>query len=242
MISPNAGKPTTPEMLVNVPKLITAYYSDKPDVSLPEERVAFGTSGHRGSAFKRAFNENHILAVTQAICEYRAQQKITGPLYIGIDTHALSEPAFASALEVLAANEVNVMIDSRDGYTPTPAVSLAILDYNKGRKSGLADGIVITPSHNPPSDGGFKYNPPNGGPAGTDITSWVQNRANEILADNMKGVKRINFRAALAASTTQKFDFTGLYVKEIRSAINIDAIQSSGLRAAVDPLGGAGVA
>ncbi len=242
MLSPLAGKPATDEMLVNVPRLVTTYYTDKPDVSQPSERVAFGTSGHRGSSLNRAFNEEHILAISQAICLYRQENGINGPLYLGIDTHALSEPAFASALEVLAANEVNVMIDQDLGFTPTPAISLAILQYNKGRKSGLADGIVITPSHNPPQDGGFKYNPPSGGPADTNITGWVEKKANEIIAAGMKGVKRVPFRQAMTASTTHRFDYVGLYVKELASVIDMDAIAKSGIKAAVDPLGGAGIA
>lgn len=242
MLSPFAGKPAPIDMLVNVPRLVTTYFSEKPDVSIPAERVAFGTSGHRGSAFKRAFNEEHILAITQAICLYRQEQGINGPLYLGIDTHALSEPAFATAMEVLAANEVNVMVDSQLGFTPTPAISLAILTYNRGRKSGLADGIVITPSHNPPQDGGFKYNPANGGPADTNITAWVEQKANEFLANKLQGVKRVSFRQAMAASTTHKFDFVDLYVKELKSVVDLDAIASSGLKAGVDPLGGAGVA
>ncbi len=242
MLSPLAGQPVKPEMLVNVPKLITAYYVDKPDVSLPAERVAFGTSGHRGSAFKKAFNEEHILAITQAICLYRKEQGFTGPLYMGIDTHALSEPAFASALSVLAANDVTVMIDSAGGYTPTPAISLAILNYNKGRKSGFADGIVITPSHNPPADGGFKYNPPSGGPADTNITLWVENKANEFLANGLKGVNRVSFSAAMAASTTQRFDYARLYIEELQSVLDLDAIRSASIKCGVDPLGGAGVA
>lgn len=242
MLSPFAGKPVQPDMLVNVPKLITSYYEDKPDVSEPTERVAFGTSGHRGSAFKRAFNEDHILAITQAICLYRKEQGYTGPLYLGIDTHALSEPAFASALTVLAANDVNVMIDNAGGYTPTPSVSLAILTYNKGKKSGLADGIVITPSHNPPEDGGFKYNPPSGGPADTNITGWIEKKANEFLANGLKDVKTVSFKAALKASTTQEFDFGKLYVDELTSVIDIDAIRGAKIKAGVDPLGGAGVA
>jgi phosphoglucomutase len=242
MLSPFAGKPVQPDMLVNVPKLITSYYEDKPDVSDPAERVAFGTSGHRGSAFKKAFNEDHILAITQAICLYRKEQGYTGPLYLGIDTHALSEPAFASALSVLAANDVNVMIDSFGGYTPTPSISLAILNYNKGKKSGLADGIVITPSHNPPEDGGFKYNPPSGGPADTNITGWIEKKANEFLANGLKDVKTISFKAALKASTTQEFDFGKLYIDELTSVIDIDAIRGAKIKAAVDPLGGAGVA
>jgi len=241
MNSPLAGKPAPRELLVNVPRLITTYYSEKPDVNVSTERVAFGTSGHRGSAFNRAFNEEHILAITQAICLYRRDQGITGPLYLGIDTHALSEPAFASAMEVLAANEVNVMIDSELGYTPTPAISLAILTYNKGRTSGLADGIVITPSHNPPQDGGFKYNPPNGGPADTNVTAWIEKKANEFLGKDLAGVKRVGYRQAMAAETTHKFDYTTLYVSELASVIDLSAIQKSGIKAGVDPLGGAGV-
>lgn len=241
MLSPFAGKPVQPNMLVNVPKLITSYYQDKPDVSIPGERVAFGTSGHRGSAFKKAFNEDHIWAITQAICDYRKEQGYTGPLYLGIDTHALSEPAFASALCVLAANDVTVMVDSYGGYTPTPSISLAILMYNKGRTSGLADGIVITPSHNPPEDGGFKYNPPSGGPADTNITGWIEKKANEFLANGLKGVKSISLRAAQKASTTQEFDFGKLYIDELTSVVDIDAIRAASLKGAVDPLGGAGV-
>ncbi len=242
MLSEFAGKPARPEMLVNIAKLVTAYFSDLPDVSVAEQRVAFGTSGHRGSAFKRSFNEQHILAVTQAICEYRHANKINGPLYLGIDTHALSEPAFVSALEVLAANEVNVMIDSERGYTPTPAVSLAILEYNKGRSSGLADGIVVTPSHNPPQDGGFKYNPPNGGPADTNITAWVEDRANQILKDGLKDVKRISFERAMAAGTTHKFDFAKLYIDSLAKVVDMELIAKSNVHIGANPLGGAGVA
>jgi len=242
MLSPLAGKPAPDDLLVNVPRLLTSYYCDKPDVNVPAEQVAFGTSGHRGSAFKRAFNEDHILVITQAICVYRKENGIDGPLYLGIDTHALSEPAFASAMEVLAANDVNVMIDTDLGYTPTPAISLAILLYNKGRKSGFADGIVITPSHNPPQDGGFKYNPPSGGPADTNITDWMQKKANEYLANGLMDVKRMDFRQALKASTTHKFNYIDMYVKELDSVIDIKAIQNSGIKAGVDPLGGAGVA
>lgn len=242
MLSPLAGKPAPDSLLVNVPRLLTSYYCDKPDVNVASEKVAFGTSGHRGSAFNRAFNEDHILAITQAICLYRKEQGIDGPLYLGIDTHALSEPAFASAMEVLAANEVNVMIDSELGYTPTPAISLAILQYNKGQKSGLADGIVITPSHNPPQDGGFKYNPPSGGPADTNVTDWMQKKANEFLANGLDGVKRIDYRQALVASTTHRFNYIEMYVKELESVIDINAIATSGIKAGVDPLGGAGVA
>lgn len=241
MLSPLAGKRVEHDKLVDVPKLITAYYTEKPDVTVAEEKVAFGTSGHRGSSLKNSFNEDHILATTQAICDYRKKNAINGPLYLGIDTHALSEPAMVSALQVLAANDVNVMIDSEGGYTPTPAISLAILTYNKGKKSGLADGIVITPSHNPPQDGGFKYNPPNGGPADTNITAWVENEANRLLKDGLKDVKMMSARAARKASTTNKFDYAELYVKELGTVIDLDAIKSSGMKAAVDPLGGAGV-
>ena len=202
-VSPFAGKPAEPAMLVNVPKLVTAYYTEVPDPAAPEQRVVFGTSGHRGSAFQKAFNERHILAISQAICLYRKQQKIDGPLFLGMDTHALSVPALASALEVLAANGVDVMIAEDDEYTPTPAVSHAILTYNRVRKTGLADGIVITPSHNPPHDGGFKYNTPNGGPAERVVTDWIEAKANEFLVNGMVAVKRIPFEKALRASTTQ---------------------------------------
>ncbi|MBY0356384.1 MAG: phosphoglucomutase (alpha-D-glucose-1,6-bisphosphate-dependent) [Candidatus Obscuribacterales bacterium] len=242
MINPNAGKPATADMLVNVAKLVAAYYSDQPDYAIVEQRVAFGTSGHRGSSFKHSFNENHILATSQAICDYRQTQGINGPLYLGIDTHALSEPAAISALEVLAANGVEVMLDSSDGYTPTPAVSLAIIEYNKGKKKGLADGIVITPSHNPPADGGFKYNPPNGGPADTDVTGWIENKANEYLKNNLNGVKRLPYAKALKAETTHRFDFIDLYVTELANIIDFDVIKASGITIGIDPLGGAGVA
>ncbi len=244
MLSPLAGKPAPDSLLVNVPRLLTSYYCDKPDVNVSSEKVAFGTSGHRGSAFNRAFNEDHILAITQAICLYRKEQGIDGPLYLGIDTHALSEPAFASAMEVLAANDVNVMVDAELGYTPTPVISLAILQYNKGRNTGknLADGIVITPSHNPPQDGGFKYNPPSGGPADTNVTDWMQKKANEFLANGLDGVKRVDYRQAMKAATTHRFNYIDMYVKELESVIDINAIKSSGIKAGVDPLGGAGVA
>ena len=242
MVNEFAGKPATPDMLVDVAKLVTAYFCEQPDVSIAEQRVAFGTSGHRGSSFKNSFNEEHILAVTQAICEYRNHNKITGPLYLGIDTHALSEPAFVTAMEVLAAHEVNVMIDSVRGYTPTPAISLAILHYNHGKTSGLADGIVITPSHNPPQDGGFKYNPPNGGPADTNITAWVEERANKILQGGMRDVKRIPFNKAINAATTHKFDYMKLYVDDLINVVDMDAIRESKVHIGVNPLGGAGVA
>ena len=240
-VSPFAGKPAEPSMLVNVPKLITAYYTEVPDPSVPEQRVAFGTSGHRGSAFEKAFNEWHILAISQAICLYRRQQKIDGPLFLGMDTHALSVPAFASALEVLAANGVEVMIAEEDEYTPTPVVSHAILTYNRGRKTGLADGIVITPSHNPPHDGGFKYNPPNGGPAERAVTDWIEAKANEFLENGLRGVKRIPFEKALRASTTHRHDYLNAYVSDLGSVIDMDAIRGAKISLGVDPLGGAGV-
>ena len=240
-ISPYAGKPAEPWMLVNVPKLISAYYTDIPDPSVPEQKVAFGTSGHRGSSLKNSFNEWHILAIAQAICLYRKQQKTDGPLFIGIDTHALSVPAFASALEVLAANEVELMIANGDEYTPTPVISHAILSYNKNRKSGFADGIVITPSHNPPGDGGFKYNPPNGGPASTEVTKWIGEKANEFLVNKLKNVKRISYEKALNASSTHRYDYLNNYVNDLGNVINMDVIKNSKINIGVDPLGGAGV-
>lgn len=240
-ISLLAGKPAPPEMLVNVAKLITAYYSETPDPFNPLQRVGFGTSGHRGSAFEKTFNEAHVLAISQAICLYRQQQGIDGPLFIGIDTHALSEPAFASALEVLAANGVEVRIATQDQYTPTPAISHAILAYNRERKNGLADGIVITPSHNPPDNGGFKYNSPNGGPAGTRVTGWIEKQANALLEGKLQGVKRIPFEKARHALTTRRYDFLNTYVEDLGNVIDMDAIRGAHVRIAVDPLGGAGV-
>ncbi len=240
-ISPYAGKPAVPALLANIPKLITAYYTLVPDSQVREQLVQFGTSGHRGSSFNTSFNEWHILAITQAICLYRAANHISGPLYIGADTHALSDPALASALEVLAANKVETMLAKDDDYVPTPAISLAILKYNQGRKDGLSDGIVITPSHNPPTDGGFKYNPPNGGPAGEEITSWVQNKANELLAAKLAGVKRVSLRQALAAGTTHYHDYRQQYIDDLSSVVDLDLIRSSGIHIGVDPLGGAGV-
>ena len=240
-VSKDAGKPAKPAILVNVPKLITAYFSEVPDPSVPEQLVLFGTSGHRGSSFKNSFNENHILAITQAICLYRRQQKITGPLFLGIDTHALSVPAFTTALEVLAANGVEVMIAGKEDYTPTPVISHAILTYNKGRKTGLADGIVITPSHNPPADGGFKYNPPNGGGAESSVTKWIEEKANEFLKNNLKDVKRLPFEKALKASTTHRHDYLNNYVSDLSSVIDMDVIRNSNIKIGVDPLGGAGV-
>jgi len=240
-INPLAGKPAPLEILVDVPQLITAYYTGIPDPSVPEQRVAFGTSGHRGSSFKLAFNEWHILAITQAICLYRKRQNISGPLYLGIDTHALSVPACATALEVLAANGVEVMLAEGDEYTPTPVISHAILTYNRGRKKGLADGIVITPSHNPPHDGGFKYNPPSGGPADTVVTSWIEAKANALLEARLKGVKRIPHAQALRAATTHRHDFLNIYIADLGNVVDMKIIRSAKLRLGVDPLGGAGV-
>jgi len=240
-VSPLAGKLPNPGMLVNVPRLITAYYTDVPDPSIPAQRVAFGTSGHRGSALKKAFNEGHILAITQAICLYRKLQHIDGPLFLGMDTHALSVPAFSSSLGVLAANDVHVMIAEADEYTPTPAISHAILTHNRGRKTGLADGIVITPSHNPHDDGGFKYNPPNGGPAETDVTDWIQATANQFLETALQGIKRIPFEQALRVSTTHRHDFLNSYVNDLASVIDMDSIRAAKVNMGVDPLGGAGI-
>jgi len=241
-VHPQAGKPALPSMLVNIPRLVTAYYTERPDPSIPEQRVAFGTSGHRGSAFKQAFNEAHILAISQAICLYRQQQHIDGPLFLGMDTHALSEPAFASALEVLVANSVEVMVDRDGGYTPTPVISHAILKHNRGRQSGLADGIVITPSHNPPEDGGFKYNPPHGGPADTRITRWIEEQANALLFDGLRGVARIPYGRARTAATIHRHDYIGSFVGDLGAVLDMDAIRNAKLRIGVDPLGGAGVA
>jgi phosphoglucomutase len=240
-VSPYAGKPAEPAMLVNVPKLVTAYYTEVPDPLVPAQRVAFGTSGHRGSAFDKAFNESHIFAISQAICLYRNQQKIDGPLFLGMDTHALSEPAFASAIEVLAANQVEVMIADKDEYTPTPVISHAILTYNRGRRTGLADGIVITPSHNPPHDGGFKYNAPNGGPAETDVTDWIEAKSNEFLERNLLDVRRIPFGKALRAGTTHRHDYLEAYVSDLGNVIDMDTIRGAEISMGVDPLGGAGV-
>ena len=240
-VSPLAGKPANPASLINVPKLVTAYYTETPDPSVPGQRVSFGTSGHRGSAFEKSFNEWHILAISQAICIYRKQQKIDGPLFLGMDTHALSVPALASALEVLAANDVEVMIAQGDEYTPTPAISLAILTYNRGRKIGLADGIVITPSHDPPHDGGFKYNPPNGGPAGEVVTGWIEAKANKFLESELKGVKRISYEKALHASTTHRHNFLNAYISDLGNVIDMEIIRGAKISLGVDPLGGAGI-
>jgi phosphoglucomutase len=225
-----------------VPRLIAAYYTERPDPAEPAHRVAFGTSGHRGSAFKRSFNEAHILAISQAICRYRQQHGVTGPLFLGMDTHALSEPAFATALEVLAANGVDVMTDREGGYTPTPVISHAILTYNRGRTTSLADGIVITPSHNPPEDGGFKYNPPHGGPADTTVTRWIETCANELLAADLRDVNRVPSERARRALTTHPHDYVGAYVGDLAAVVDMEAIRSAGLAIGVDALGGAGVA
>ena len=240
-ISPLAGKPAEQNILINIPRLVAAYYTGKPDPSVAAEKVAFGTSGHRGSSFKNSFNENHILAITQAICLYRKEQKTDGPLYLGFDTHALSAPAYATTMEVLAANKVEVMIANGDEYTPTPVISHAILKYNAGRKTGFADGIVITPSHNPPDDGGFKYNPPNGGPAGNDVTNRIEKKANELLQNNLQGIKRISFDKALKASATHRYDFLNSYVNDLGNIIDMDVIRNAKIKMGVDPLGGAGV-
>ncbi|MFE3880984.1 phosphoglucomutase (alpha-D-glucose-1,6-bisphosphate-dependent) [Kitasatospora sp. NPDC059146] len=237
-----AGQPAQPGDLVDVARLVTAYYALRPDPQEVAQRVAFGTSGHRGSSLDVAFNEDHIAATTQAICEYRAEQGVAGPLFLGADTHALSEPAKATALEVLAANGVRVLIDDADGYTPTPAVSHAILAHNRRSPRALADGIVVTPSHNPPRDGGFKYNPPSGGPAGSQATGWIQDRANELIREGLRGVKRVPYARALAAATTERYDFLGSYVEDLPSVLDLDAVRASGLRIGADPLGGASVA
>ncbi|MFD9866498.1 phosphoglucomutase (alpha-D-glucose-1,6-bisphosphate-dependent) [Streptomyces niveus] len=241
MVHDRAGQPAQPGDLVDVARLVTAYYALHPDPAEPAQRVTFGTSGHRGSALVAAFNEDHIAATTQAICDYRSRQGTDGPLFLGADTHALSEPARVTALEVLAANGATVLIDSEDGYTPTPAVSHAILTYNRGRATGLADGIVVTPSHNPPADGGFKYNPPNGGPAGSDATSWIQDRANALIEAGLKEVRRIPYARALAADTTGRHDFLGRYVDDLPSVLDLDAVRAAGIRIGADPLGGASV-
>jgi len=240
--SPLAGKPAPQELLINIPRLITAYYTEKPDPDDPTQRVSFGTSGHRGSSFEGAFNEDHILAISQAIVEYRNKQGTSGPLYIGKDTHGLSEPALRTAVEVFAANDVEVMLQEGMGYTPTPVISHAILTYNRARSSGEADGVVITPSHNPPRYGGFKYNPPNGGPAGTETTQTIQDRANEILRNGLKGVQRMPWEKALQASTTHRIDFMRPYIDDLKNVLNIGAIAAAGVKIGVDPLGGAGIA
>jgi phosphoglucomutase len=237
-----AGTPARPDDLVDVPRLITAYYALHPDPGETGQRVAFGTSGHRGSSLNTAFNEDHIAATSQAICDYRTAQGTTGPLFLGADTHALSEPARVTALEVFAANDVTVLIDESDGWTPTPAVSHAILTHNRGRTADLADGVVVTPSHNPPADGGFKYNPPSGGPAASDATGWIQDRANELIADGLKGVRRVPYVRALAAGTTGRYDFLGRYVDDLPSVLDLEAVRREGITIGADPLGGASVA
>ncbi len=240
-MSPLAGKPAPTSILINVEKLVTAYYTEIPDPLVASQRVVFGTSGHRGCALEKAFNEWHILAISQAICLYRQLHKIDGPLFLGIDTHALSMPAFASALEVFAANGVEVMIAQNNEYTPTPVISHAILVYNQGRSTGLADGIVVTPSHDPPHSGGFKYNPPNGGPADLNVTNWIEKQANAFLENGLKGVKRVAFEKALGAATTHQHDYLNAYVNDLGNVIDMDAIRGSNIHLGVDPLGGAGV-
>jgi len=240
-LSPLAGKPAPAKLLVDIARLVTAYYTGQPDAAIATQRVAFGTSGHRGSSFELSFNEWHVLVISQAICLYRQMKGINGPLFVGIDTHALSTPAGASALEVFAANGVETMIAANDEYTPTPAISHAIICYNRGRTSGLADGVVITPSHNPPESGGFKYNPPNGGPADTDVTKWIEAKANELLAARLAGVKRISYEQALKAGTTHRHDYLNTYVADLKNVIDMDTLRGANLRLGVDPLGGAGV-
>ncbi|MBX3350656.1 MAG: phosphoglucomutase, partial [Nitrospira sp.] len=237
-----AGQPAPPSSLADVSKLLSAYWAEHPDPSTREQRVSFGTSGHRGSSFKRSFNERHIVAIAQAVCEYRAAQRTTGPLYLGKDTHALSDPAFVTVLEVLAANRVEVMIDQDKGFTPTPVISHAILRYNRDRTSGLADGIVITPSHNPPEDGGIKYNPPNGGPADTQVTKWIEDRANTLLTNNLHGCNRLPIEQAGQAATTHRHNYIGTYVSDLKNIIDIAAIKGAGLKLGIDPLGGSGIA
>ncbi|MCO5183612.1 MAG: phosphoglucomutase (alpha-D-glucose-1,6-bisphosphate-dependent) [Anaerolineae bacterium] len=241
-LHPLAGKPAPRELLTNIPRLVSAYYSNTPDPNDITQQVAFGTSGHRGTSLENSFNENHILAISQAICEYRQAQGYTGPLYLGMDTHALSEPALSTAIEVMAAYGVELFIQAGRGYTPTPVISHAILQHNRGRKTSLADGVVITPSHNPPDDGGFKYNPPSGGPAGAEITSVVQNRANAIIADGLKAVKRMPLARAMQLTTTHEYDYVTPYVADLENVVNMAAIADAGLRIGVDPLGGAGIA
>jgi phosphoglucomutase len=241
-VSPHAGKTLDASLLVNVPRLVTAYFTGKPDPTVPSQRVSFGTSGHRGSALDNAFNEAHILAISQAICHHRSRSGITGPLFIGIDTHALSEPAQANAVEVFAANGLEVMIDAHDGYTPTPVISHAILTYNRNRESGLADGVVITPSHNPPDDGGFKYNPPNGGPADTGVTTWIEHTANALLESGLEGLRRIPYDRARKSPNVHRHDYIGSYVADLGNVVDMEAIHSSGVRIGIDPLGGASVA
>ena len=239
--NPAAGKPVAANRLANIPKLVTAYFAAKPDPADPAQRVAFGTSGHRGSSLRNSFNEDHILATTQAICDYRKEAGLTGPLFVGIDTHALAEPALVSAIEVFAANGVDIMVDEHGGYTPTPVISHSILSYNKGRKDGLADGVVITPSHNPPEDGGYKYNPPHGGPADTDVTGKVEKQANRYLEQGMKGVARITYERARKSPTVHPHDYITPYVADLANVVDLDLIKSAGVKIGIDPLGGAAV-
>jgi phosphoglucomutase len=241
-LHPLAGKPAPRDILVNIPRLISAYYTVRPDAANPAQRISFGTSGHRGSSFNGSFNENHILAISQSLCEYRKAARISGPIFIGLDTHALSEPAFITALEVFGANSIEIIIQEGRGYTPTPVISHAILNYNRGHKTAQADGVVITPSHNPPEDGGFKYNPPSGGPAGSEITKIIENRANEILAKELSRIKRLLFQQVLPAGTTHHYDFIKPYVQDLQNIIDLEAISASGLRMGVDPMGGSGIA
>jgi phosphoglucomutase len=241
-VNPRAGKLAEASDLVNIPELMTAYFTEHPDPAVSEQRVVFGTSGHRGSALRCSFNEDHILAISQAICDYRKQQKIEGPLFMGKDTHALSECGLVTALEVLAANKVQVMVDAQHGFTPTPAISHAILNHNHGHPAGLADGIVITPSHNPPEDGGFKYDPPHAGPADTSTTEWIEERANQLLVNKLRGVRRVTYSRARTADTTHLYDYVTTYVNDLEAVVDLKAIRSAGVRIGVDPLGGAGVA
>jgi phosphoglucomutase len=240
-LSPAAGKLVAAESLANIPKLVTAYFSSRPDPAEPEQRVSFGTSGHRGSSLKNSFNEDHILAITQAICDYRREAALTGPLFVGIDTHALAEPAFVSAVEVFAANGVDIMVDNRGGYTPTPVISHAILTYNRGRTEGLADGIVITPSHNPPEDGGYKYNPPHGGPADTEVTAKIEKRANSCLEQQLKGVARIPYEQARKSHSVHAHNYIGPYISDLVNVVDMALIRSAGIKLGIDPLGGAAV-
>jgi phosphoglucomutase len=241
-LDPRAGQPAQAQDLINVPRLLAAFYTEAPDPAAPSQRVAFGTSGHRGSSLRGSFNQAHILAITQAICDYRKGQGIDGPLFLGQDTHALSEPAHRAAIEVLAGNGVETRVDQNDGYTPTPVVSHAILTWNRGRSAGRSDGIIISPSHNPPDDGGLKYNPPHGGPADTDATRWIEERANSLLTDGLRGVERLPYPKARAATTTTSFDFLSAYVDDLPAVIDLDAIRNAGVRIGVDPMGGANLA
>ncbi len=241
-VSPKAGKPAEPAILIDVPKVVHAYYTGRPDPSVIAQRVVFGTSGHRGCSLENSFNEAHILAITQEICLYRKQQGIDGPLYIGFDTHALSQPAFKSALEVLAGNSIEVMVDAANGYTPTPVISHAILSYNRGRQRGLADGIVITPSHNPPRFGGFKYDPPHGGPADTHVTAWIEEQANALIANDLRGVARIPIEGARKVPTIHRHEYLNSYVDDLPTVVDVEVIRESKVRIGVDPLGGASVA